>query len=326
MQTQSRHQAINQFRHRSVRDLAWVIASPPLVSGNFDQVHWWDHADCLREFENCLPALRHLDQDPEPLHRYLEKLKSRRLGIRFEALVAFWLDRISPDYTLLAHNIPLRETVTHQTGRLKGRTYTNTLGELDFLIQDRRSQSVIHLEVSVKFYLGTYPLNDPDRWFGTNIRDRLGDKLEHLMQRQTLYSIRFSEHLNALGYQVDERHCLLKGRLFYPHESSLINLQTDLTSPQGIAPGHLTGRWRYMKPESSQNQWVKLEKKEWFTELTNRDIRDKEIIEECKALKSPACYACVTEDKRDSIQDTGFHQWRETERLFCLPPGFRFPD
>jgi hypothetical protein len=120
---------MNQFSNRLVRDLAWVIASPPLVSGNFNDTHWWSHSDCLAEFEDCLPTLKSLDKDPAPLIAHLDKLTSGRLGLRFESFIAYWIT-ISPNYELLAKNIQIIDALK------KGR---HTHGELDFIIRDIHS-------------------------------------------------------------------------------------------------------------------------------------------------------------------------------------------
>ena len=59
-------QLLGQFKHREVRDLAWVIASPPLVSSNIltdnlNETQWWSNENCLSEFKDCLLELKKLD-------------------------------------------------------------------------------------------------------------------------------------------------------------------------------------------------------------------------------------------------------------------------
>ena len=123
---------LNRFSNRLVRDLAWVIASPPLLAGNYNDTHWWSHANCLTEFEVCLPALLALDKDPSPLIEHFEKLKSGRLGLRFEHFIAYWLI-ISPNYELLTQNLQIIEPIVspHKKG-------SHTHGELDFIIRNTR--------------------------------------------------------------------------------------------------------------------------------------------------------------------------------------------
>ena len=78
------------FSTKLVRDLAWVIASPPIQSGYIGNTYWWDDDKCQNEYRDCLSSLIELDKDPSPLEQHLSQLKSKRLGHRFEALVSYW--------------------------------------------------------------------------------------------------------------------------------------------------------------------------------------------------------------------------------------------
>jgi len=97
VQEQQLQALLNQFKHRAVRDLAWTIASPPLVSGKLSGTHWWTSQECLSEFNDCLLELRKLDIHPEPLLQHLSILKNQRLGSIFEGFISYWLT-ISPNY------------------------------------------------------------------------------------------------------------------------------------------------------------------------------------------------------------------------------------
>ena len=57
-------------------------------------------------FSKLLPRLKQLDEAPEPLLQFMSRLKSTRLGLRFENLLWFWLqeDQYHP-YQLLYHSI-----------------------------------------------------------------------------------------------------------------------------------------------------------------------------------------------------------------------------
>ncbi|RYE13872.1 MAG: DUF1853 family protein, partial [Sphingobacteriaceae bacterium] len=74
--------------------------------------------------------MQQLEQNPQPLHDYLQQLRSTRLGIRFEQLLAFWLeeDAYHP-FKLLGHSIK----------RMDGQ---RTLGEIDFLIKNKHIPDV----------------------------------------------------------------------------------------------------------------------------------------------------------------------------------------
>ena len=207
------------FRHRIVRDLAWVIASPPLVSGDINGVHWWHEEDCLWEYRDCLDALLELDADPSPLQSEIDTLRSHALGHRFECLVDYWLT-ISPNYSRVARNIQLNEE-------------RRTIGELDFLIRDLHSDEFIHLEVAVKFYMGFINGTEMSCWYGNNLHDRLDKKFGRLSDFQTQLS---QLHPDKIPGVVDRRYCWLKGRLFYPES-------TAMAAPDGCAASHLRGVW-----------------------------------------------------------------------------------
>jgi len=281
-----------RFTNRCVRDLAWVIASPPLVSGEFSQTRWWNHTECLTEFNDCLAALLTLDKNPAPLLTHLESIKSKRLGLRFEAYLSFWLSSISPNYTLLAQNIQLNEFVNG----LK-----RTIGEVDFIIEERQSGKIIHLEVTVKFYLGTAPFSNPYRWFGTNLNDQLGKKIDHLKQHQTQLLI---NHPEQIPYSIDERHCIIKGRLFYPEDKE--------DAPNGIADNHLRGRYLFQNNNFAQSSLILLDKTEWLAEFSPEDIGEHKVQQGFSASERSRCYAVIENNT-------------ETQRVFYLSPNFQFP-
>ena len=276
------------FQHQCVRDLAWVIASPPLVSGKLDNVHWWSYHDGLQEYQDCLPALQQLDKNPQPLLDHLNTLKSRRLGLRFEALIFFWLS-MSPNYAILLQN---KQLITQE----------KTLGEIDFIIKDLRSLELIHLEVAVKFYLGTEDLSDPYRWFGTTVSDQLGKKVDHLKQHQTQLSTKYPEHF---PFPIDTRYCLLKGRLFYPDDSN--------TVPKGIAKHHLKGRWLRNTPTTDDNVTA-IDKQDWLATLSQAQLQQYNIVPDYPLQNSPQCYLRLSENNE------------ELERIFILPDSFEFPN
>ena len=292
------HNYLNQFSNRLVRDLAWAIASPPLVSGIIDDTTWWNSKDCMKEFNACLPTLLKVEKDPGELIKHLGQLQSQRLGLYFEGLVAFWL-KISPNYQLLNQNIQIiEEGITH--------------GEIDFIVRDLQLQKTIHLEVAVKFYIGSSPSEDPFCWYGTNTKDQLGRKLRHLRSHQTQLSHRYQNHLE---HRIDEKHCLIKGRLFYP-----LNIST---SPAGvnISDDHLRGRWEYARNQSNNKNIIPIEKNRWLADLNHNDILER--IESgadftgLNNIRRARCYVRYSEQNK---------QYNEKYRIFLLPDEFSFPN
>ncbi len=290
---------LNRFTNRFVRDLAWVIASPPLVSGNFNNTHWWSDSDCLNEFKDCLPALLALDENPAPLLKHFDQLKSGRLGLRFEHFIAYWI-KISPNYKLITQNLQIIMPIEdpHKKGN-------HTHGELDFIIRNTRTNKIIHLEVAVKFYLGTQPYKDYYRWFGTNTSDQLGKKVEHLKQHQTQLGENFSPYLEERGYKIDEQQCFLKGRLFYPVGSD--------TPAKDVTENHLRGRW-IQSPQTNTDGFISgLDKRDWLATLNSDDLVDRTLQMDFSNDEKAQCYAHINNDHK------------EIGRIFHLPENFCFP-
>ncbi|MBI3544256.1 MAG: DUF1853 family protein, partial [Deltaproteobacteria bacterium] len=95
-------------------DLDWALASPSLLSGE----RIVTDEQCRALFARARPT------DPADLAAYVrEHLKSPRLGIYFEVLVRYWLER-KLGMRDVRSNVPIRDP--------RGAT----LGELDFLFVD----------------------------------------------------------------------------------------------------------------------------------------------------------------------------------------------
>ena len=213
------------YRHAVVRDLAWAIASPPLMLSRKTECEWFDHAWYQQHYRDSSPWLQVLDQDPTPLLEAVAAQKDRRLGNYFETLWAYWLEAGSR-YDLIARNLAI-----HDGG--------DTLGELDFIIRDNLSGLNYHWEVAVKFYLGVADTRQLDNWHGPGKRDRLDIKLDHLRDRQSqiCHLPQTQAVLREMAIDIAGCGVILKGRLFYPHSD------TDQRSPEGACQSHLRSHW-----------------------------------------------------------------------------------
>ncbi|MGH8352425.1 MAG: DUF1853 family protein, partial [Pseudomonas sp.] len=158
-----------QLHQPQVRDLAWVLLSPPLLSAApWPQRHPLSASAWARTPGQLADWLLGLERDSAELEAWLAQNSVRRLGLYYERLWQFAL-RAAPGIELLAANLPIR-----QAGQ--------TLGELDLLLRDR--EGVHHLELAIKLYLGPPQADgrDPAHWLGPGSRDRLDLKLDHLSQ------------------------------------------------------------------------------------------------------------------------------------------------
>ena len=195
----------HQLRHPEVRDLAWVILAPPMLSVTpWPQRHPLAGSDWVQAPERLEHWLRQLDRDSYDLLHWLAQARTRRLGLYYERLWQYAV-RHAPGIELIAANMPIRRE-------------GHTLGELDMLLRDR--DGVHHLELAIKLYLG--PQNgdghDTAQWLGPGCHDRLDRKLAHLSQHQLPISARpeSREVLAALDIQQFSAHLWLGGYLLYP--------------------------------------------------------------------------------------------------------------
>lgn len=240
-----------QFHHALVRQLAFCIASPNLLRATPSElktVHpfaWHDDEVWQQHFQRYLPRLIELDQHPEPLQQFLAKLKSTRLGLRFEYLIWFWLldDDYHP-YTLLAHSLQI----------IEGKA---TLGELDFLIYNRDSQCIEHWEVALKYYLA-----EADaclvHWYGLNRQDTLYKKLQHFAQQQFKFE-------KVQQYQIKKRFAVMKGQLYLPVDHPKEQIPTWLN------PTRRLGHWgHHIYPE----HYFRVNRQEWLCLNQEQDHHD----------------------------------------------------
>ena len=131
-----------------------------------------------------------------------------RLGHLAEKIVSE-LIKASSNYKMLYENIQIIED-------------KQTIGEIDFIIEDLKSQQVIHLELAYKFYLfdPSISYKDINNWIGPNRNDSLIEKLEKLKSKQfpLLYHNSSKAEFDAIEInEVSQELCLLVS-LFIPYE------------------------------------------------------------------------------------------------------------
>jgi hypothetical protein len=131
-----------------------------------------------------------------------------RLGHLVEKIVSE-LIKASTNYKVLYENIQVIED-------------KKTIGEIDFIIEDKNTKQVIHMELAYKFYLfdpriSSVPINN---WIGPNRNDSLIEKLEKLKTTQfpLLYHNLTKSMFNSIAIdEVSQALCLLVS-LFIPYE------------------------------------------------------------------------------------------------------------
>ena len=233
-----------------VRQLCFAIASfnllknfPPELTQRTD-IQFHDDAFWRKMYKCYQPRLKALDENPTPLYTFLQQIKSTRLGLRFEALIWFWLaDPHNQHFDLLGHSIQ-----HHHDGK--------TLGEMDFVVRNRADQAIEHWEVSLKFYLAEANLNIYT-WIGLNPEDTFAQKLTHFAEKQFQFD-------HALGFRIDRRIAVMKGQLFLP--TSIDNPIQDL--PEWLNRCRRLGIWQSTAPKhhgENAPYWRRLEREEWLS-------------------------------------------------------------
>lgn len=113
-----------------------------------------------------------------------------------------------------------------------------TLGELDFLLKNRKSGKISHVELVYKFYLyDPEIIIESERWTGPNHRDNLSRKLNRLVKKQfpLLHRQETQPLLDNLGIQAEdvEQKICFKANFFLPWDHSSNRNHASLATVQG---------------------------------------------------------------------------------------------
>tara|TARA_R100000353_G_scaffold176130_2_gene149757 strand:- start:58067 stop:58909 length:843 start_codon:yes stop_codon:yes gene_type:complete len=182
--------------------------------------------------------------------------KNAVLGMQAEACFKAFLNS-SKNYSLLAANLQIN-------------TEKETLGELDYIVQDCKTQEVIHIELACKFYL--FDKNngacDEKKWIGPNRKDTLFDKLEKVKFKQfpLLNKAATIEKLKSLKIEIPTTQQLcIKAFFFIPKE-----INSD-QFPKNIAEcimGHFIN-YDEFRNEVATAVYAMPTKKEWLLPIAN---------------------------------------------------------
>lgn len=234
-----------------VRALAWCcFAKPPLDASQLPAA---PPPLPLTNARQCW--LQALDEKPQALLDWLDqRCRSPRLGLVFECLWHFFLDQ-DPETELIANNLPIRDG-------------DRSVGELDILYRCHQRNTVVHLELAVKFYLDAgrplVPGEAHSRWLGPDRRDRLDKKLARLREHQLPlpHSQWGKQVLADRGIEEWQTELVFAGRLFEA---------IDASTTEKELPANSWIHWReWQMSELRSLNWQHLQKPDWFTNLGQR--------------------------------------------------------
>lgn len=162
----------------------------------------------IQQFE--FPELNLKNFSPSPIP------KNIRLGHQMEYVFKQLLE-YSKAYEVVLHNLPIRQNKI-------------TLGEIDFILKDKKSQQLIHVELTYKFYIINTETSEPKYQFsGPNKRDMFYAKMEKIKNNQIplLHSKEGVKTLknNNLDHIQMKQQCCFKAQLFKPYGSTSIEIQ-----------------------------------------------------------------------------------------------------
>ncbi|SHI89039.1 DUF1853 family protein [Pseudozobellia thermophila] len=104
-----------------------------------------------------------------------------------------------------------------------------TVGEIDFILKNRDTEQLVHVELTYKFYIVDLSVSAPvHRLMGPNRRDRFFAKMEKIKKRQfnMLHSDAGKRALESVGVDTAgiRNECCFKAQLFMPHAERKFDL------------------------------------------------------------------------------------------------------
>ncbi|WP_428772059.1 DUF1853 family protein [Vibrio sp.] len=209
--------------------------------------HWIQSSASLFEITPPMIDFRQFDAIPAPKLQAYQG--NRRLGFVYQHLCQQWLHH-SRQFEIKAEELQLNHD-------------GQTIGAIDFIVENHQQRQTEHWEVAIKFYLLHQGL-----WYGPNAKDRLDKKLAHMLNHQlTLSQKPTFKQLWSDPLPLQPK-LLMQGRLYInPFQPETI--PTHCHGYQ-LNPSQISGYWCY------QHQWplikqplFTLDKPCWATGLTD---------------------------------------------------------
>lgn len=140
-----------------------------------------------------------------------------------------------------------------------------TLGELDFIVKELKTNKVLHIELMFKFYVydPSFP-SEMERWIGPNRRDSLLQKLKKVKSNQfpLLHTLEAQKFLRSLGLASKdiEQQLFFKASMFVPEE---LGQQEFPTINNECIVGYWYHLENFKKYDQSSFEFHAPEKQDW---------------------------------------------------------------
>ncbi|MFV2057780.1 MAG: DUF1853 family protein [Thiohalomonadales bacterium] len=315
------------FKKQIVRDLAWVMRSPglvsppPLVEGQDRTSATKVVADisCRRIYERNLDWIVALENRCDLLSQWIKQSQSHRLGYYFESLVEFWLQ----------HRVASKALSSH----VQVANAQRTLGEFDFVFNRELSEISLHWEVAIKFYLHYIDSEGSVHWLGPNGQDSLETKLNHLQRHQLLLAQTHEGRtaLHELGFDQVRSELFLKGYLFYPLSYRHGN-EAQYCAGLRLSSCHLKGWWcRYPNLQLPQIKpgtfWRLLDKSLWLSPACLNNLGEPselltvdQVVTVCEQHFAQSKRSLLFAEMVQAVEG----RWQEVKRGFVVHPDWPF--
>jgi uncharacterized protein len=286
---QTRHNTLFDLPSARLRDLYWSLAGPSLLDQNMSASKSDWLPDLLQLAIGINPPLLQ-DNIGHSMERH------RRIGRYFEQL---WQTALTQAGWRWQANMTIQGS-------------NRTLGELDLLMEDQQGQQH-HLELALKFYLGTQ-----EGWLGPGARDSLDRKLDHLFGHQLALAKdpAAQASLQAAGWQPQTSEAIIRGCLFYPaHKVPFKPLPTT------INPQHWRGFWAPWTASQAllgDGLWYVLDKHYWCSPAVVEQAVDSQELQRWlhvwfRHINQPVCIIRV---------QSGPAGFEEQQRWMLVPDGW----
>jgi hypothetical protein len=234
-------------------DLKWLIESNSLISKNYAKKREVSLFEVQYDFEKNKNKI--LTELPEFVELHL---KSTRLGLYFETLFQYFLEKII-NVSELEHN----KFISKANSK-------NQAGALDFFFKEH--SKFVHLEMAVKFYLFNYTEKNLSMAFvGPEGIDRFDIKTDKIFNEQLELSKKISFDSDI------SRQILFKGIIFYNFFENELSLNSEIDF---LASSHQKEVWikeqdlkKYLSLVDSKTCFKLLKKIDWINTTSDKNLQ-----------------------------------------------------